>query len=316
MGHKNRDTGGTLRDQVYNRLQGKRGFGRSKNEDKRNGISSRYIYSFNSMKTYMKHCFYFVEWCRKSPDIKAAIGHKPRTLEECEDYVEAFIRDREQQGFSAYTVKMEKSALAKLYGHDLDFKTIAIRRQDITRSRKEHTEGDKHFSETRNAELVNACRCIGFRRSELEKASAADLFQLGEYWFVRIVGKGGRLRAARIVGTDEEINRAVAYVKTLDGDNHISSAADIHSYRAEYATRVYLSAARDITHLKGEKIDYTELTGKTSKDGSRIYKSAVYYCRGDQKGLALDRAAMIIASQNLGHNRESVVGEHYLRLSK
>ena len=53
MGHKNRDTGGTLRDQVYKKLQGKRGFGRSKDEDKRNGISSRYIYSFNSMKTYI-----------------------------------------------------------------------------------------------------------------------------------------------------------------------------------------------------------------------------------------------------------------------
>lgn len=51
MGHKNRNTGGTLRDQVYKKLQGKRGFGRSKSEDKRNGISSRYIYSFNSMKT-------------------------------------------------------------------------------------------------------------------------------------------------------------------------------------------------------------------------------------------------------------------------
>lgn len=73
MGHKNRNTGGTLRDQVYNRLQGKRGFGRSKSEDKRNGISSRYIYSFNSMKTYMKHCFYFVEWCKASPDIRAAM---------------------------------------------------------------------------------------------------------------------------------------------------------------------------------------------------------------------------------------------------
>ena len=91
MGHKNRDTGGTLRDQVYKKLQGKRGFGRSKSEDKRNGISSRYIYSFNSMKTYMKHYFYFVEWCKASPDIRAAIGHKPRTLEECENYVEAFI---------------------------------------------------------------------------------------------------------------------------------------------------------------------------------------------------------------------------------
>ena len=29
---------------------------------------------------------------------------------------------------------------------------------------------------------------------------------------------------------------------------------------------------------------------------------------------AMDRAAMIIASQNLGHNREDVVGEHYLKL--
>lgn len=62
--------------------------------------------------------------CDASPDIRAAIGHKPRTLEECENYVEAFIRDREKQGFSAYTVKMEKSALAKLYGRDFDFETI------------------------------------------------------------------------------------------------------------------------------------------------------------------------------------------------
>lgn len=187
-------------------------------------------------------------------------------LEECENYVEAFIRDREKQGFSAYTVKMEKSALAKLYGRDFDFETIATRRQDITRSRKEHTEGDKHFSETKNSELVNACRCIGFRRSELEKASAADLFQAGGFWFVRIIGKGGRLRAARIVGTDEEINRAVEYVKTLDGNNHVSSAADIHSYRADYATRVYLSAARDISGLKGEKNRLYGIDGQGVKE--------------------------------------------------
>lgn len=103
-----------------------------------------------------------------------------------------------------------------------------------------------------------------------------------------------------------------SYINTLTGKNHVHSNADIHAYRAEYATRLYKQVARDINDLKGRKINYTAITGKRNKDGSDIYKNAVYYCRGDQKGTALDRAAMIAASQSLGHNRESVVGEHYI----
>ena len=78
--------------------------------------------------------------------------------------------------------------------------------------------------------------------------------------------------------------------------------------------RLYKQVARDINDLKGRKINYTAITGKRNKDGSDIYKNAVYYCRGDQKGQQLDRAAMIAASQSLGHNRESVVGEHYIHI--
>ena len=51
MSHKNKDG---LFKQVYDRLQGMNGQGRSKHRDKENGVSSRYIYSFNSMKAYMK----------------------------------------------------------------------------------------------------------------------------------------------------------------------------------------------------------------------------------------------------------------------
>ena len=97
MGHKNR-AGGSLRQQVYDELQKKNGFGRSKHEDKKAGISGQYIYSFNSMKTYLKHAFYFVEWCKASPDIKAAIGHQPRTLAECFPYVEPFCGMRSGAG--------------------------------------------------------------------------------------------------------------------------------------------------------------------------------------------------------------------------
>lgn len=312
MGHKNR-TGKSLKQQVYDELQKRDGFGRSKHEDKKNGVSGQFIYSFNSMKTYMRHCKYFVEWCKNQDYIKEELNHAPRTLAECENYVEAFIRDRERQGLSAYTVKMEKSALSKLYGRSFDFETIATRRQDIKRSRGQ-AKRDKHFSEERHAEFVNACRCVGFRRSEMETAKPEDLMRVGDMYFMQITGKGGKRRAAMLVGTPDEIERAVNYINTMTGRNKIPNGADVHSYRADYATRIYKRYARPIEEIRGKTVNYTELTGKTAKGGETIYKSAVYYCRGDQKGQALDRLAMIMASQALGHNRESVVGEHYLKL--
>lgn len=312
MGHKNR-TGESLKQQVYDELQKRNGFGRSKHEDKKNGVSNLYIYSFNSMKTYIRHCKYFVEWCKSQGYIKEELNHAPRTLAECESYVESFIRDRERQGLSAYTVKMEKSALSKLYGRSFDFKTIATSRANITRSRGK-AKRDAHFSEERHADFVNACRCVGFRRSEMEAAKASDLMRVGDMYFMQITGKGGKRRAAMLVGTPDEIERAVNYINQMTGRNKIPNGADVHSYRADYATRIYKRYARPIEEIKGKTVDYTELTGKTAKGGETIYKSAVYYCRGDQKGRALDRLAMIMASQALGHNRESVVGEHYLKL--
>lgn len=313
MGHKNR-AGGSLRQQVYDELQKKSGFGRNKHEDKRAGISSRYIYSFNSMRTYLKHCFYFVEWCKNQDYIKGELNHKPRTLAECFPYVEPFLRDEEQRGLSAYTIKMQKSALSKLYGADLThIKTKATSRADITRSRGT-AKRDCHFSEEKNAAFVNCCRCVGFRRSEMEKAKASDLMRVGDLYFMRITGKGGRTRAAMLVGTPDEIERAVDYINKMTGQNKIPGGADVHSYRADYATRIYNRYARPIEEIKGQSINYTELTGKTAKGGETVYKSAIYYCRRDRAGQALDRRAMIMASQSLGHNRESVVGEHYLKL--
>lgn len=312
MGHKNR-TGGSLRQQVYRELQSKSGFGRSKHEDKKNGVSNLYIYSFNSMKTYLKHCNYFAEWCKSQDYIREELGHAPRTLAECEPYTESFIRDRERQGLSAYTVKMEKSALSKLYGRVFDFETIATSRANITRSRGE-AKRDKHFSEERHAEFVNCCRCVGFRRSEMETAKASDLMKVGDMYFMQITGKGGKRRAAMLVGTPDEIERAVDYINKMTGQNKVPNGADVHSYRADYATRIYKRYARPIEEIRGENINYTELTGKTAKGGETIYKSAVYYCRRDKAGQALDRRAMIMASQSLGHNRESVVGEHYLKI--
>lgn len=307
MSHANKTS---LEKQVQERLKECLRYGHSKHEDKRQGIADKYIYSISTAKAYSKHCLYFVTWGKQSERIREALGHRPRTLEELKPYAAEWIREREARGLSAYTIKLEAAALGKLYGESLGIETKGTRRADITRSRHA-AKRDAHFSESNNAELANFCRCVGCRRAELEKMRAEDLRMIDGKPHIWIRGKGGRVRVAPVVGTADEIGRALAFLARLDGRQKIHSAADIHGYRAEYAQRVYSMHARPLDTLRGKRIDYTAITGKEGAHG-RIYKSALYVCRGDQSGRTYDRAAMIAASKALGHNRESVVGEHYL----
>lgn len=66
---------------------------------------------------------------------------------------------------------------------------------------------------------------------------------------------------------------------------------DIHSYRAQYATEVYDRYARP-----KEEIPPAER----------------YVCRRDCAGIVLDKCAMRIASEALGHSRINVITEYYL----
>ena len=72
----------------------------------------------------------------------------------------------------------------------------------------------------------------------------------------------------------------------------VHTHADIHSYRSEYATALYEKYARDINSLD---------------------KKELYCCKKDLNGVKYDRQAMKIVSSNLGHNRISVIADHYLR---
>ena len=85
---------------------------------------------------------------------------------------------------------------------------------------------------------------------------------------------------------------------------HVHNCADIHGYRAEYATAIYKAHARAI-----EEIPYDRVNRGTG----RRYQSEVYTCRKDEAGKKLDKAAMLICSKALGHNRISVVADNYIR---
>ena len=216
-----------------------------------------------------------------------------------------------------------------------------LTREDIQRSRGDRVR-DKHFSVTNNDELIKFCKGTGLRRSELGMLKGGDLvtkeeiereiaaiesvpvqertpaeekrlgvlqdtrlFDCGYYIHVRN-GKGGRERVSPIVGKNAA--QIVERIRNTPNDEkvwqHIHQSADIHGYRAEYATDIYRAHARPI-----EEIPYD----RVNKGTGRKFQSDVYTCRKDESGKKLDKKAMLICSKALGHNRIEVVANNYIR---
>lgn len=150
-------------DQVKQALDSKLAIGRSKHQDKlsekeRKEITSNYIYSWETYRSYLKHGCYFVLWCKGK--------YRCKTLEQCRSHVDEWLESR--KALSASTQKLEASSLTKIFGcSTAEFiKTDERLRANIKRSRGTKKR-DTHFSETKNKELVEFCRATGLRRAEL-----------------------------------------------------------------------------------------------------------------------------------------------------
>lgn len=338
MGRRNKEYSKTLHQQAYDRLTGMQAFGESKREAKDKGTDKEKIFSFNTYKAYWKHTKYFILYIKENhPDCT--------TLKSAKKYVNEWLQVRAEQGLSAWTVQLEAKAMGKLYGISPDdenyFKPPKRNRADITRSRGDAVR-DRHFSTTNNDELIKFCKGTGLRRGELSELRGGELrtkaqieqeikqieatpgkdrtdeetrrlgvlkdtrlFDSEYYVFVRN-GKGGRERLSPIVG--KNVEQIVKRIKsTPEGEKvwqHVHKCADIHSYRAQYATDIYRAHARPI-----EQIPYD----KVNKGTGKRYQSEVYSCRKDEAGKKLDKAAMLVCSKALGHNRIAVVADNYIR---
>lgn len=297
MSHKNKKS---LVRQVQEAYDSMLSIGRSKHYDKINGCTREYIYSWSTYKNYLKQANYFAKYCKKN--------HNCKTLDECRPYVDEYLRYRMDKELSPYTIKLDAAALAKLYGCSTrDFIVTPTRkRSGITRSRGKKVR-DNHFAEKNHMELVEFCKSTGLRRRELELLTGEKLINKdGRYYIIVDRGaKGGRYREAPVIGNIENVVRLMQKSGKEKVFNTIPGAADIHGYRAVYATDVYKMYARDIMDIPYDA--YNRGTG-------RYYQSGVYSCRGDRKGIKLDKLAMMEASKALGHSRISVVGEHYINI--
>ena len=293
---------GSLTYQIQCELLGKMAPGESKHAAKKNGTHTSKIYSYSTLRGYMKHANYFAKWAKEKYNCK--------TLEDCKQYVEQYLQSRIDSGLAASTIKLDASSLAKLYDcstKDFNITTPPRLRADITRSRGEAVR-DKHFSISNNKDLVDFCRSTGLRRDELEQLRGDKLFYKDDKPYLRIdIGsKGGKVRDVPVIGTKEEIKNVINKMREAGSEKVFGkahNAADIHGFRRDYAQNYYNQLARNTEEIPYDRIN---------KGTGRAYQSEVYNCRGDKKGIKYDKAAMRIVSQALGHNRISVIAGNYL----
>lgn len=294
-----------LKNEIKKILKSKEKIGESKHSAKQNDAMKDGIYSYNTAKMYNRECQKFANY------VIAERGNAKLSVAESRDYAAEYLQQGIENGVSPYTLQMQRSALAKLYGCtgneicDLP----ARHRAEITRSRNHTVVSEKtgkiiknqsvcagRFSEKNHPEIVAFCRSTGLRRSELESLTG-DQLEITEDGdaYIHLQGyqcKGGRPRVVPVIG---DISNAITLCQNAGRNKvfpRVPQAMDVHSYRSEYAVAIYNQYARPLDELE---------------------RKEKYYCRAELKGTVYDRAAMLEASKALGHNRISIIAEHYLR---
>lgn len=344
MGRKNKNYFKDLREQVHEKLVNMQAFGESKREAKKDGTEKDKIFSFGTYETYWKHCKYFVSWINKTYPECTTLRSAKRHVNEWLEY-RANSVNKSGEPLSAWTIQTECASLNKLFGIDKSdpnrFQPPQRRREDIRRSRVD-VKQDRHFSKTNHAELIDFCRGTGCRRGVLERLEGRDLWtrEMMEDKVRMLEGKvklsakeehhlatlrdalrvfpeekeflhhrkdkNGKYRFSPIVGPKREqiIERMQSTAPKEKVWEHVPKSMDVHSYRADYATRLYKDRARDIDRIPFDRIN---------RGTGHRYQSQVYVCRKDEAGKRLDKRAMAVCSKALGHNRISVIADHYLR---
>lgn len=304
----------SLIGQVDARLNGMLALGQSKHQAKKDGTAKDHIYTGNTLDRYKKDCCRFVNWVTE----EKGYAKKSARLEDVRRYAPEYIHAMINEGMSAYTIHSAVAGLAKLYGcsaPDFGVKLPPRRMENITRSRREDTQNEYHFSEKNNQDFVDFCRGTGLRRREVSRIRGDALFfRHGKPWLIVDEGtKGGKPRMCPIIG--EHTDKIVSMLQSAGTGrvfDKVPKHADIHGYRREYATALYRMNARTYEECLASPFWNAEHKNGAGKPKGGYDKNSVYHCRGARKGQWMDKRAMLTVSQALGHNRISVVGEHYI----
>lgn len=157
--------------QTHERLESMKAFGQSKHEDKlrNDGKPAKdKIYSYKTFENYLCHCCQFANWVRDK--------HGCKTLDAARPYVAEYLRMRIAEEKSAWTVRVDSAALAKLYQCTMRDFGVALpsrNRADVRQHRQQKEIG--HYSYEKNSDTTDWGRGTGMRRSEMLKVKPGQV---------------------------------------------------------------------------------------------------------------------------------------------
>lgn len=283
----------SLKTQVYDKVlkMYQEGQGRSKFQDKKDGISNKFIYSSSTYQTYKRESKLFISWLEKEhPEISQ--------LKDAEQYVNQYLEYLIKEDYSPWSVSTKKAALSKIFQVPAGtfIQTPTRERAKIKRSRYQSSL-DKNISKETEEYYSKITSATGLRRAELLKITGDALYEKDGKFYIKIEKgtKGGRPRVAEVIGKDDAETQEIVNLFKEKGKLRVVSSVpkhlDNHYYRGQYAKRAYNRYARP------EKF---------------IPQGKKYIMRKDRAGEVLDRDAMLITSRYLGHNRVDVIAQSYL----
>lgn len=252
-------------------------------------FSTGRIHAHKTRVTYQEHTLRFIKWARAGEGIKTLADLDARADELASDWLQREIA----AGKSAYTLKTERSALRMFFGDRALAGDVTLPERkitDIKRSRGPAAR-DKHFQPANWQPLIQFEQSVGLRRDELGRICVEDVQEYRGQLMAHVRnGKGGRPRYAPVLPGHEAA--VLAVVQGRDPEERIfdrlPSAADIHSYRRDYAQALYFYHAPGWPTLPPAK--------------QRRLKPSDY-----------NREAAMKVSEALGHSRLDVVLRDYLR---
>lgn len=268
----------------------KAGFGNKRSSDKTDADTQNKIYSKNTFETYKRQFSYFADWL--------AEAHKEAyTLSDARQYVDEYLLHLIELGRSAYSITTAKAALAKVFQTEATqfIETPPRERANIKRSRAVAVR-DSNISNKTETKLALFSSAVGLRRKEMMSIESKDLFFDNGKAYLNVTKgtKGGKPRIVEICGISEgETKMIVEWIQSREGKlfPKLNTNYDNHHYRAVYAQRLY-------DRYKREERD--------------IPPKERYIMRKERAGEVYDKSAMKVVSENLGHNRISVIAQSYL----
>lgn len=238
------------------------------------------IHSYKTYDAYKQTSIEFVRYMRNEhKDIKDINQIK-------ENHVIDYLRYRQDNEKSAYTISKDMAALNKLFNFYITKKDARIQQRtykDITRSRKPR-ENDRKYNPNNYKDQILFAKASGCRRESVLRVKPENfVWENGLPVKVQLKEKGGTEREAHIICNYQEDIKRILLGKELDKPlfTKYTKKIDNHAFRREYSMTRY-------KEILGERED-----------------------KNDYKGY--DKNALKILTKDLGHNRLDVVVYNYLR---